>query len=128
MQRHIINLYTKEPLPKLIATLDVDFEFEQVGTVVDTYRVVVLDNIFRPTDYVFSNEIFDTREEAIVQGKKDIDRLIEKYKNKIQSVEDLLLYPLKEFDVSDEYTDSEAVTAYVEKVKELFNIDLSDKF
>lgn len=27
MQRHIINLYTKEPLPNLIATLDVDSKF-----------------------------------------------------------------------------------------------------
>lgn len=31
MQRHIINLYTKEPLPKLIATLDVDSKFDVIG-------------------------------------------------------------------------------------------------
>ncbi len=28
MQRHIINLYTKDALPKLIATLDVNSEFD----------------------------------------------------------------------------------------------------
>lgn len=31
MQRHIINLYTKEPLPKLIKTLDVDSKFDVIG-------------------------------------------------------------------------------------------------
>lgn len=31
MQRHIINLYTKEPLPKLIETLDVDSKFDVMG-------------------------------------------------------------------------------------------------
>lgn len=31
MQRHIINIYTKDALPKLIATLDVDSEFDVVA-------------------------------------------------------------------------------------------------
>lgn len=31
MQRYIINLYTKESLPKLIATLDVDYNFDIVA-------------------------------------------------------------------------------------------------
>lgn len=31
MQRHIINIYTKDALPKLIATLDVDSEFDAVA-------------------------------------------------------------------------------------------------
>jgi hypothetical protein len=30
MQRHIINLYTKDALPKLIATLDVDSKFDVI--------------------------------------------------------------------------------------------------
>jgi hypothetical protein len=30
MQRHIINLYTKDTLPKLIATLDVDSKFDVI--------------------------------------------------------------------------------------------------
>lgn len=30
MQRHIINIYTKDALPKLIATLDVDSKFDVV--------------------------------------------------------------------------------------------------
>lgn len=30
MQRHIINIYTKDALPKLIVTLDVDSEFDFV--------------------------------------------------------------------------------------------------
>lgn len=30
MQRHIINIYTKDVLPKLIATLDVNSEFDVV--------------------------------------------------------------------------------------------------
>jgi hypothetical protein len=30
MQRHIINLYTKDTLPKLIATLDVDTKFDVI--------------------------------------------------------------------------------------------------
>jgi hypothetical protein len=30
MKRHIINLYTKDTLPKLIATLDVDHKFDVV--------------------------------------------------------------------------------------------------
>ena len=30
MQRHIINIYTKDVLPKLIATLDVDSKFDVV--------------------------------------------------------------------------------------------------
>lgn len=30
MQRHIINIYTKDALPKLIATLDIDFKFDVV--------------------------------------------------------------------------------------------------
>lgn len=105
-------------------------EIDQKSYVVDVYRVVSLDNILCGcgVEYVFSDEIFDTEEEAIIQGKKEINRKIENYKNKIHSVEDLLLYPLENFDISDEYTEPEAVTAYVEKVKELFNIDLSEKF
>lgn len=102
-------------------------EIRLTENIISAYKVEPLDNIFSPIRYIFPNEIFDTREEAVIQGEKDIDNLVERYKNKIQSVEDLLLYPLKNFDISDEYTDPEAVTAYVEKVKELFNIDLSDK-
>jgi hypothetical protein len=30
MQRHIINIYTKDVLPKLIATLDVDSKFDVI--------------------------------------------------------------------------------------------------
>jgi hypothetical protein len=30
MQRHIINIYTKDTLPKLIATLDVDSKFDVI--------------------------------------------------------------------------------------------------
>jgi hypothetical protein len=30
MQRHIINIYTKNSLPKLIATLDVDSKFDVI--------------------------------------------------------------------------------------------------
>lgn len=97
------------------------------GSIVD-YKVTPLDSIFAPSFYAFPDEIFSTKEEAIIQGKKEISQLIESYKSKIQSVEDLLLYPLKNFDISDEYTDPEAVTAYIDKVKELFNIDLSEKF
>lgn len=92
------------------------------------YRVLRADYDFRAFDNVYSNKMFDTKEEAILQGKKEIEKLKENYKNKIQSVEDLLLYPLKKFDTSAEYTEPEAVTAYVERVKELFNIDLSEKF
>lgn len=92
------------------------------------YRVLRADYDFRAFDNVYSNEMFDTKEEAILQGKKEIETLKENYKNKIQSVEDLLLYPLKNFDISIEYTDLEVITAYVEKVKEFFNIDLSEKF
>jgi hypothetical protein len=31
MKRHIINLYTKDSLPKLIATLDVDSKFDVIA-------------------------------------------------------------------------------------------------
>lgn len=105
-------------------------EMTQKGSISDVYRVKPLDNILGGcgTAYVFSDEIFDTEEDAIIQGKKEMNKLIINYKNKIHSVEDLLLYPLKNFDISDEYTDQEAVVAYVEKVTELFGIDLSGKF
>jgi len=105
-------------------------EIAQKGYVPDVYRVTPLDNILGGCgiEYVFPDEIFDTEEDAIIQGKKEMNKLIMKYKNKIHSVEDLLLYPLKNFDISDEYTDQEAIVAYVEKVTELFDIDLSGKF
>lgn len=105
-------------------------EIDQKSHVVDVYKVELLDNIIGGCgiEYVYWDDIFDTEEDAIIQGKKEFNRLITNYKNKIHSVEDLLLYPLKNFDICDEYTDQEAVIAYVEKVKELFNIDLSGKF
>ena len=105
-------------------------EIDQKSHIVDIYRVEPLDNIIGGCgiEYVFSDEIFDTEEEAIFQGEEERYRLIERYKNKIRSAKDLLLYPLKNFDISDEYTESEAVTAYVEKVKEFFGINLSGKF
>ena len=77
---------------------------------------------------ITSDRIFDTKDEAILAGENRKEKRKEKYKNKIQSVKDLLLFPLNEFGIDSRCTDPEVVTVYVEKVKELFDIDLSEKF
>ena len=93
----------------------------------NVYQATSVDDATFRTWNVFAEEIFDTKEEAIIQGKKHSEEIKESYRQKIHSVEDLLIYPLRNFYIDTEYVEPEALSAYIEKAKELLNIDLSGK-
>lgn len=63
-------------------------------------------------------------EEAYNAIEKEINDLVENYKNEIKTIEDLVAFPLEHCFDGEEYTDYEAIKAYKIRAKELLNIDL----
>lgn len=63
-------------------------------------------------------------EEAYNAIEKEFNDLVEKHKNEIKTIEDLIAFPLEHCFDGEEYTDYEAIKAYKIRAKELLNIDL----
>jgi len=67
--------------------------------------------------------IFKTKEDALKAYKESSNKLIEKYKNEIKTLEDLIKFPLSHcIACAEEYTEEEAREAYEIRAKELIGI------
>ncbi len=69
--------------------------------------------------------IFKTKEDALKAYKESSNKLIEKYKNEIKTLEDLIKFPLSHcIACGEEYTEEEAREAYKIRAKEITGIDI----
>lgn len=67
--------------------------------------------------------IFKTKEDALKAYKESSNKLIEKYKNEIKTLEDLIKFPLSHcIACGEEYTEEEAREAYEIRAKEIIGI------
>ncbi len=71
--------------------------------------------------------IFKTKEDALKAYEESFNKLVEKYKNEIRTLEDLIEFPLSHCFCGEEYTEEEAMEAYKIRAKEITGIDI-DKF
>lgn len=80
------------------------------------YKVYSIDT--SGTFYTYEKDIFMTEKDAIEAYKKKHEQQIEEYLNKINSLADLLYFPLEHCINGDENTDCAAKAAYCIKIKE----------
>ncbi|SEF90931.1 hypothetical protein [Lachnospira multipara] len=67
--------------------------------------------------------IFKTKEDAIKSYKTSSNKLVEKYKNEIRTLEELIKFPLSHcIACGEEYTEEEAREAYKIRAKEITGI------
>lgn len=76
--------------------------------------------------YVKESDLFLTLEEAIHSVKKSEEERINRYKNSIKTLKDLIEFPIfVSFDDGDGCQDGLVVKAYTERAQELLGIELS---
>lgn len=69
------------------------------------------------------NKLYENLDEIKAAIKEKWKNDVQKYKNKIKNIEDLINFPLSHCFCGEEYTEYEAIQAYKERAKELgFNI------
>ena len=83
-------------------------------------------NSFLGTQYMAVESCYETREDCYRAYKEKTRSLIKAYKQKINSIEDLVRFTLECPFGSNEYTDYEAIQAYKERSAEL-GFDLGDE-
>lgn len=89
---------------------------EGMNNIEDIYKVHSLDLL--GTFYIDSKDIFITKEDAIEAYKQEYEQQVEEYLDEINSLLDLLYFPLEHCINGDENTDYAAKAAYCIKIKE----------
>lgn len=74
---------------------------------------------FIGTTHQSPDNLFATKEEAIVAAKKESQKRVDDYKAEIADIASLVAFPLSHTFYAEEYTDYEAIRAYKERAKEL---------
>ena len=99
------------------------------------YRLEIVSNSHHPESIaVDEDNVFATEIEAIdaIQKQKESIaterelKIIEKYKSEINNLIDLLKFPLKHNFEFGEYTDTNAISVYCQKAREITGVDISD--
>jgi len=73
--------------------------------------------------------IFKTKEDAIKSYETSANKLVEKYKDEIKTLADLIKFPLSHcIACGEEYTEEEAREAYKIRAKEIIGIDIEQWF
>lgn len=87
------------------------------------YALQSLDNL---SSFAATEEcIFKTKEDAIKSYEESANKLIEKYRNEIKTLEDLIKFPLSHcIACGEEYTEEEANEAYKIRAKEIIGIEI----
>lgn len=92
------------------------FYNDEISISEDVYKVRSLDN--GGTFGCLKSKIFYTKEEAIEAYRKEFKEEVDKYMSEINSLKDLLQFPLDHCINGEEYTDYAAKAAYCSKIKE----------
>ena len=89
---------------------------DEIDNIENLYKVHSLDLL--GTFYVYEKDMFMTKKEAIESYKQEYEQQVEEYLDEINSLIDLLYFPLEHCINGDENTDYAAKAAYCIKIKE----------
>ena len=87
------------------------------------YRLEVVSNSHYPESIAVDED--NVKQKESIATEREL-KIIEKYKSEINNLIDLIKFPLKHNFEFGEYTDTNAISVYCQKAKEITGVDISD--